>query len=52
MNSPRLRAFVIALCGLAVGIALSKFSGGSSVAIIAVAAGLLCFVMLRMRGRR
>lgn len=51
MNNPRARAFVLALCGLTLGIALSKFSGGSLAVIVAAVLALTLFALLRMRGR-
>lgn len=52
MDNPRLRVFALALCGVALGIALSKFSGGSLAVIVAIVVAIGCFLLFRMRSGR
>lgn len=51
-TSPRLRVFLLALCGVALGIALAKLSGGSLAVVLAVVVGAACFFLVRMRQGR
>lgn len=52
INNPRMRVFLLALCGVALGIALSKFSGGSLAVIVAIVLAIMCFLLFRMRSGR
>ena len=50
-SSPRLRAFLLALCGVALGIALARLSGGSLAVVLAIVVGVACFIVMQMRRR-
>lgn len=47
--SAALRVFCFALVGVALGIALSKLSGGAALTLVAILAGIIVFAVLRMR---
>lgn len=53
MKNPRqtLRAFLLAMSGVALGIGLAKLSGGSLALVIALALAVGCFALVRLRDR-
>lgn len=52
-DSPsRWRVFFIALLGLALGIALSKFSNGTVSTLIVIVLAIIAFALFRMRTGR
>lgn len=50
--SSRLRVFVIALLGVAIGVGLSKVTDGNYAMLGAIVLGLLAFVFFRLRSGR